>query len=624
VTNFNGSNLVAAAVRTEFWAVGLRNPYRMSFDEVTGELYVGDVGQGAREEVDLIQKGGNYGWKYREGFLSNPNVPAPPAGFTNPINPILDYPRSDGSVITGGRVYRGDRFPELVGRYIFTDYGSGNIWSLTNNGTNVTTKTLLAIDAPIAGFGKDPRNGDLLLAHRGADQIKRLERALTSTNFPQTLSAAGVFADLGSLIPYAGIVPFDINVPFWSDNAIKSRWFSLPNTNLTFTFNREASWVSPTTTVWIKHFDLLLTSGVPASARRVETRLLVKNDDGNGGYGVTYRWGTSTSDAALVLGAGQDEEFVINDGGTIRTQVWHYPSRSECLTCHKTVAGFALGFNTPQMNKSFSFGPPSTNQIMALSDAGYFSSPVTNYHTLRSLASAGDTAVSLEYRVRSYFQANCGQCHLPGGGTPVAWDARVFTPVSQANIINGDVTGPEPWRFISPGQTTNSMALARISIRGDFQMPPLASSVVDTGAVALVASWINALAGYQSFSEWQVFHFGSSNAPGTGAEEDFDGDGALNNLEYLTGTHPTNGLDAWTVAGVSISNHIPQVLFDRVANRGFDVQVNTNLLDGGWQSLDVPGNAPFFGITPQGVTVGDVTTNGALEQRNYRVRVYEP
>src|SRR6266511_4058541 len=118
-TSFNGIPLTGN-VRTEFWAVGLRNPWRFCFDDATGLLYVGDVGQGAREEVDVIEKSGNYGWNYREGYILRPGSGAPPAGFSS-LPPILDYPRTPsgatnvGFSVTGGVVYRGNRIPQLNG-----------------------------------------------------------------------------------------------------------------------------------------------------------------------------------------------------------------------------------------------------------------------------------------------------------------------------------------------------------------------------------------------------------------------------------------------------------------------------------------------------------------------------
>src|SRR6267378_4086813 len=129
-----------------------------------------------------------------------------------------------------------------------------------------------------------------------------------------------------------------------------------------------------------------------------------------------------------------DESFIVEDGGTVRTQVWHYPSRSECLQCHTPVGGWALGFNTPQLNRVFDYGAGQERQIAALNRVGYFSSPVTNVNTLRALAPATNTAVSLDYRVHSYLAANCAQCHQPGGSGQALWDARITTPTVQAGI----------------------------------------------------------------------------------------------------------------------------------------------------------------------------------------------
>src|SRR5262249_23157219 len=147
------------------------------------------------------------------------------------------------------------------------------------------------------------------------------------TPLPPTLADTGAFTNLMTLtsafdplLPAVGIVPYDINVPFWSDNAAKSRWFSVPNTSLTIGFNTHGNWSLPTGTVWIKHFNLELTNGVPSSTRRVETRLLVKNAGGI--YGAVYRWGNSATNATLVSENGLDEPFAINDGGILRTQIW--------------------------------------------------------------------------------------------------------------------------------------------------------------------------------------------------------------------------------------------------------------------------------------------------------------
>jgi quinoprotein glucose dehydrogenase len=118
-----------AKAAPEVWAYGLRNVWRMSFDRATGKLYGGDVGQNAWEEIDIIQRGGNYGWNVREG--RHAFAPARPGAFsTDFIEPIAEYGHGDGVSVTGGFVYRGARFPTLTGVYLYADYAFGTIWGL--------------------------------------------------------------------------------------------------------------------------------------------------------------------------------------------------------------------------------------------------------------------------------------------------------------------------------------------------------------------------------------------------------------------------------------------------------------------------------------------------------------
>src|SRR6185436_13558211 len=224
------------------------------------------------------------------------------------------------------------------------------------------------------------------------------------------------------------------------------------------------NWSFPPGTVWINHFALELTNGVPASARPVETRFLVRT--ATGVYGVTYRWGDSRTNAALVGEEGMDEEFAIQDGGVTRNQVWHYPGRSECQACHTAVGGYALGFNTAQLNRNYSYARGTDNQLRALSQAGYFSAALDNLHSFRALAAATNNAWSLEYRVRSYLAANCAQCHQPGGLAVGTWDARASTPLVQSGLINGTLLnnlGNPDNRVIKPGSLDLSVLLRRIS-----------------------------------------------------------------------------------------------------------------------------------------------------------------
>ena len=630
-TSFNGIPLTGN-VRTEFWAVGLRNPWRFSFDLVTSNLYCGDVGQGTREEVDVIVKGGNYGWNYREGNIARPGSGAPPAGFSA-INPLLDYPRTPagtnvGFSVTGGVVYRGNRLPELNGAYIFGDYGSGNIWSLRHNGTNVTSWAQLLADAGVAAFGLDPSNGDLLYADVTQGVIKRLTRVvLSGSPLPETLADTGAFSDTAALTPQTGILPYAVNLPAWSDNAMASRWFYVP-TNRTITYRAANVWTFPTGAVWIQHLEMELTNGVPESRRRLETRFLMR-DSGAAAYGVTYRWDSSQTNATLVPENGLEESLAIDDGGTVRTQVWRYPSRSDCLKCHTSASqgGLALGFGTVQLNRDFNYGGIMDNQIRALNNAGFFAaaSPATNLHALRSLPGLADEAHSVESRVRSYLAVNCSHCHQPGGSGAANFNTRIFNTLPTLGLIDGLLVtngGNVANRVIKPGSLAESMLLTRLSTLGAGRMPPLGNSLLDTQAIQLVSMWItNDLIGYETFAQWQTNHFGSTNAPEAAATADPDGDRASNQLEYFSGTDPNVPGDGWGI-GVQRAGDGAEIVFPRLANRGLEIQWSSNLISTSfWRFLNIPENRPFFSSSNTATRVPDAISNAPA--KFYRARVYE-
>lgn len=152
--------------REEIFAFGLRNPWRFSFDRKTGQLWAGDVGQKEFEEINLITKGGNYGWRLKEGNRCyNPRTDCDPG---NLIAPIHTYPREEGISVTGGVVYRGSRYSVLQGKYLYADYGSGNVWALTAQNGQKTANQLLTTGAgTISAFGEDANGEVYLIDHLG-------------------------------------------------------------------------------------------------------------------------------------------------------------------------------------------------------------------------------------------------------------------------------------------------------------------------------------------------------------------------------------------------------------------------------------------------------------------------
>lgn len=628
-TTWHNLTIDPAMIRTEIWATGLRNPFRWSFDNPTGRLFLGDVGQGAYEEIDIIEAGKDYGWSWREGFHEFNSPPAPqdppPQGF-NPTDPIYEYARSDngvlsGNCVTGGAVYRGNRLTELFGDYIFSDYNNGAIVALRQSGSTWTARRL-ATDNFIVHFGHDPRNGDLIFCDIGSGEVKRLARSGTSgTAPPATLSAAGVFSDLSALTPHAGIVPYDVNVPFWSDHAIKRRWFSIPNTTDTVTYSRDTNWTLPTGMVWIKHFDIETERGNAATRRKLETRLLVKTTGGT--YGLSYRWRADQTNADLVAEGGMDDPLSITVGGSAVTQTWRFPSRGECMTCHTPSGGHALSFNTRQLNREKLYNVQELNQLTALGNAGYFANSVTDVHTLPAFAPASDETQSLEWRVRSYFAVNCSQCHQPGGPATGNWDARATVELDAAAIINGVLSNPAgdaANRFAVPGDVAHSVVLKRLQ-GVPSRMPPLGSNVIDQESVDLLTDWINnRLPSRRTFAQWQVERFGEPVPPRAAAGEDPDGDGISNMAEYLAGTRPETGDPSL----LRMRREGARVLFDFTlpADRSMIIETSGTLGAGSWVPWDVPGNEPQFPAIGGPRTL-DLPAP-AEERRFFRGRISKP
>ncbi len=541
-TTFLGNSVNPEEVRTEFWAVGLRNPWRMHFDQATGRLYVGDVGQSSREEINVIERGKHYGWSYREGtrrFTSGPGRANEPDTFT-PAEPLWDYPRSEGVSVTGGVVYRGEAHTELYEAYLFGDYGSGRIWALHENDDDSVRVEEIASDDSISAFGLDPRNGDVLFCAYDTGDVKRIARRSSGFTLliPQKLSQTGAFSDLETLTPEVGIVPYEPRVPFWSDGADKQRWFSVPDIDATIDFHPEEPWTFPVGTTWIKHFEL--------GGSRLETRFLVKTDEGS--YGLTYAWNEAQTDADLVDAEGETRLLAVNEPQGVREQPWTFPSRNACRACHTRTAGHALSFHTAQLHRDYAYPEETANQLAALSDAGYFSAPLPALDTLPALASSTDNSQSLEARARAYLATNCAQCHQPGGPALGFWDARAHVPLEETGIIKGMLVnnlGDADYQVVHPGRPERSMIFSRLLRQeGLPPMPPLATHQIDADGVALIEAWIRSLGGgYDSWAET----FGQAMAlsdPST----DADRDGASNFSEYLADTHPLRPEDRWLPA----------------------------------------------------------------------------
>jgi mono/diheme cytochrome c family protein len=308
--------------------------------------------------------------------------------------------------------------------------------------------------------------------------------------FPPVLSATGAFNDLSALTPSTGLIPYTVNSPLWSDGAIKSRWAAVPNDGPPYTSDEQISfvpvgeWGFPNGTVFVKHFELTVNE-ITGDRKRLETRLLVRNQDG-AVYGVTYKWRADNSDADLLPGAVPlDEDIPITtSSGASRIQRWTYPSRGQCLICHNSVANYVLGLKTHQMNGDFTY--PTTgrtdNQLRTFAHIGLLN-PTPNeadIPTFLKSVAVTDTSVPVQHRMRSWIDANCSQCHRPGGFGP-GYDGRFYTPLENQDLID---------TFVRFRDVEGSPLYERDNALDDRKMPPLAKNVVHEAAMTTLRQWI--------------------------------------------------------------------------------------------------------------------------------------
>jgi uncharacterized repeat protein (TIGR03806 family) len=491
-------------VKKEIWAYGVRNIWRLSFDRLTGTLWAGDVGQDKYEEIDIIVKGGNYGWNLKEGFHDfRPDLAK---GDEKLIDPIIDYGRSIGQCVIGGVVYRGRELPELYGAYLYSDYNTGHVWALRYNGEKMTSnQEIVRTKRDISSYGQDESNELFFTCFDG--YLYKFRKAEQKTNpgpsFPRLLSETGFFTSTKTMTPVAGMIPYDVNVPLWSDGAAKERYIALP-AGKTIKFSPDGHWEFPVGAVLVKSFFIDSVEGDASTRRRLETRFMVHNEQEWVGY--TYLWNDEQTDASL-MDAAVTKDYRIKTPHGERTQSWYYPSRADCMNCHTQAAGFVLGLNTRQMNREHDFDKVKDNQIHRLSQLGVFDEPTpTTPDKLESYPDWGKSIYEKKNRnfpkdtatlARAYLDVNCSICHCPGGSSDNSLDMRYHTPLAETKFLGtppakGDY-GPEGSKIITPGDPDHSVLLTRMKTRSQGKMPNVATSRADDDAVETIHKWIESL-----------------------------------------------------------------------------------------------------------------------------------
>ncbi len=246
-----------ARVRPETWAYGFRNPWRLHVDRQTGDVWVGNNGQDLWEQIYLVERGANYGWSLVEG--THPFLPQRKQGPTPISKPIAEHSHSEARSLTGGLVYRGTKLPELQGAYLYGDWSTGKVWGLRHSKGKVTWHRQLAdTTLQVVGFGTDS-HGELLILDYGGGiyQLEPAPKETEPTRFPTRLSETGLFESVQGHRPAAGLLPYSVNAPLWSDGAEKDRFLAIPGEGR-IDFTGERGWNFPDGTVLVKTFSLLL------------------------------------------------------------------------------------------------------------------------------------------------------------------------------------------------------------------------------------------------------------------------------------------------------------------------------------------------------------------------------
>jgi uncharacterized repeat protein (TIGR03806 family) len=491
--------------RPELWVYGLRNPWRLSYDRESGQLWVGQNGQDLWEQVYLIQKGANYGWSLTEGsHMFNAQRKAGPERISPPT---AEHPHSEARSLTGGRVYRGSRLPDLVGAYVYGDWSTGRVWGIKHDGKKAVWHREL-VDTPfnITGFGTD-HAGELYVI----DQVSGFHRFEPTTEadrpsqpFPTRLSESGLFASVAALKPHPAALPYEVSARQWADGATMERFAALPGLERIEQkpqLNAGGAWSLPNGSVLVQtlSLDLVDTAGKPAR-QRIETRLMARQQGEWTGY--SYRWNAEQTDAVLVPAAGDAKELEVADStgqSGRREQVWRFPARTECLVCHSRAAGFVLGFTPLQLDRDRDYGGAVDNQLRTLEHIGVFQGKLPRRRDDRPrLVQLDDSKATLESRVRSYLHVNCATCHVTEGGGNARMELGLPTSLGETRLIDEvpthDRFGITDARLVAPGAPERSVLYHRISRRGAGQMPPLASTEIDREAVKLIAEWIRGLA----------------------------------------------------------------------------------------------------------------------------------
>ncbi len=466
--------------RPEIWSYGHRNPWRWAFDpDAPYTIWQTEVGQSGFEEVNLIQKGKNYGWPVCEGLTNRGDLGGDPAkNCSTDFEPPRDgYNHPTGYSIIGGVVYRGNKLPGLTGRFIFGDYVTKRLWSIVDG----EAKQLISEAFPenIVSFGTDLSGEELLVSTYGVEYGGRstiyrvVDDAAQAAEIPEQLSATGLFADLENLTPVNGVVEYALNSNGWFDGAQARHFMAIPN-NTTIGFDPTQPWDLPVGSVLVKHLSIA-TENNPQQP--FTTSVLFRQD--SGWQAANYHWNAAGTDANLVT-----ETINVMDGGMINRER-AVQSAADCGSCHVgSGSKDPLAANTRQLNRTFDYQGVSDNQLAVFDRIGLFSEGIDHPVAYEQFAALDDATADLAARVKAYADTNCAHCHNSS-----FMDMQYDTPLADMRWINQATSGGK-YR-VRPGSTDDSVVY--IYQTSDGNRMPKGSRYTNPVAEAVFAEWINGL-----------------------------------------------------------------------------------------------------------------------------------
>ena len=492
--------------RPEIWAYGLRNPWKFGVDPKTGNIFAADNGWETWEMVHRIVRGGNCGWPIMEGrAVLRREVKQGPT----PIRPpVKDHHHSEANSVIGGPIYRGSKLPELDGTFIYGDYITGTIWGLKSDGEDsYSHQVLVDTDQRITAFAEGSAGELFVLDYDYTGQIYEIVPSTVpdnSANFPRRLSDTGLFSSTELLRPAPGVIPYEVTVERWMDGYKTQRWVAIPGSG-SITLNADGKAAEyPDGTVFVKHVSRTW-GGVSKRAIPAETQILHYDNGRWNPY--SYVWKipairnsepiTSTLNES---GARPIPVFLFTDEyGRERSATRHINAEHECRMCHNAGAGFVLGFEPNQLNRSAILPPGiyAPDQLDFLFEKKVIASrPKIPKDNPGRLVDPHDMKQSLDDRARSYLHGNCSSCHHPGGNAIVSFFLRRDLPFDQLKTNKGTGIGTfgiKNAKIIVPGDPYRSILLYRMSKLGYGRMPYIGSQSVDSPAVSLITSWIRTM-----------------------------------------------------------------------------------------------------------------------------------